>query len=136
MPEYLSPGVYIEEIDIGPKPIEGVSTGTAGFLGPTERGPIDPSLITSFEEFQRKFGSFINESYMAYAIDGFFRNGGKRCYISRIYSRDNAKFGEHKLAADRVKSQSRLPVLESGEIEYIIKQRMPIFIENPMILKD
>jgi uncharacterized protein len=99
MPEYLSPGVYIEEIDIGPKPIEGVSTSTAGFLGPTERGPIDPSLITSFEEFQRKFGSYINESYLAYAIDGFFRNGGKRCYISRIYSRENAKFGEHKIPA-------------------------------------
>ena len=101
MPEYLSPGVYIEEIDIGPKPIEGVSTRVpAGFLGPTERGPIDPSLITSFEEFQRKFGGFINESYLAYAIDGFFRNGGKRCYISRIYSRDNAKFEEPSYQRD------------------------------------
>ena len=76
-----------------------LGTSTAGFLGPTERGPIDPSLITSFEEFQRKFGSYINESYLAYAIDGFFRNGGKRCYISRIYSRENAKFGEHKIPA-------------------------------------
>ena len=99
MPEYLSPGVYIEEIDIGPKPIEGVSTSTAGFLGRTERGPIDPTLVTSFEEFQRKFGGFITDSFLAYAIDGFFRNGGKRCYIARTYSRENAKFGETKLSA-------------------------------------
>ncbi len=98
MPEYLSPGVYIEEIDIGPKPIEGVSTSTVGFLGPTERGPIDPTLITSFEEFQRKFGSFIKESNLAYAIDGFFRNGGKRCYISRIYKRP-AKFCQGEIEA-------------------------------------
>lgn len=87
MPEYLAPGDYIEGIDIDPKPIEGVSTSTVGFLGPTERGPIDPTLITSFEEFQRKFGGYIKESYLAYALDGFFRNGGKRCYISRVYKR-------------------------------------------------
>ena len=98
MPEYLSPGVYIEEIDIGPKPIEGVSTSTAGFLGPTERGPIDPTLITSFEEFQRRFGGFIKESYLAYAVDGFFRNGGKRCYVSRIYKRP-ANFSKSTIQA-------------------------------------
>ena len=39
MPEYLAPGVYVEEIEMGGKPIEGVSTSTAGFLGETERGP-------------------------------------------------------------------------------------------------
>ena len=89
MPEYLAPGVYIEEIDIGPKPIEGVSTSTAGFLGPTERGQVDPTLVTSFEEFKRKFGWFISESYLAYGIDGFFRNGGKRCYVCRIVSKDS-----------------------------------------------
>lgn len=84
MPEYLSPGVYIEEIEIGPKTIEGVSTSTVGFLGQTERGSIRPTLITSFEAFTRNFGGFLNNSFLAYAVDGFFRNGGKRCYVSRI----------------------------------------------------
>jgi hypothetical protein len=84
MPEYLTPGVYIEEIELGGKPIEGVSTSTAGFLGKTERGPITPILITGFEEFNRVFGGYISDSYLAYAVDGFFRNGGKRCYIGRI----------------------------------------------------
>ena len=84
MPEYLTPGVYIEEIDIGPKPIEGVSTSTAGFVGPTEMGPLDPRLVTNFEQFQRLYGGFRKDSFMAYAVDGFFRNGGSRCYIARI----------------------------------------------------
>lgn len=84
MPEYLTPGVYIEEIDIGPKPIEGASTSTAGFVGATEKGPLDPRLVTNFEQFQRIYGGYIKESYLTYAVDGFFRNGGSRCYIARI----------------------------------------------------
>lgn len=88
MPEYLAPGIYIEEIEIGAKPIEGVSTSTAGFLGQTERGPVDLRLVTSFEQFNRLYGGYIDSSYLAYAIDGFFRNGGQRCYIGRIIGKD------------------------------------------------
>ena len=47
MPEYLSPGVYVEEVATGPRPIEGVSTSTAGFVGRTERGPTQPRLVAS-----------------------------------------------------------------------------------------
>lgn len=84
MPEYLAPGVYIEEVEIGAKPIEGVSTSTAGFLGKTERGPIAPSFITNFGDFINKYGGFVENSFLAYGVDGFFRNGGKRCFIGRI----------------------------------------------------
>ena len=56
MPEYLAPGVYVEEVDTGNKPIEGVSTSTVGFLGLAERGPLDPTLITSFYAFTSVFG--------------------------------------------------------------------------------
>ena len=57
MPEYLAPDVYVEEIDTGSKPIEGVSTSTAGMLGVTERGPANvPILVTSYGEFARWFG--------------------------------------------------------------------------------
>lgn len=98
MPEYLAPGVYVEEIEIGPKPIEGVSTSTAGFLGPTARGPITPTLITSFEEYQRIFGGFLENSYMAYAVDGFFRNGGKRCFIGRITKQSKNDAAQEKNA--------------------------------------
>jgi len=85
MPEYLAPGVYVEEIEIGAKPIEGVSTSTAGFLGQTERGPTTPRLVTSWLEYQRLFGSYFGSNqYLPYAVEGFFKNGGQRCYIARV----------------------------------------------------
>ena len=88
MPEYLSPGVYIEEIELGPRPIEGVGTSTAGFLGETLRGPEEPQLITGFEEFRRLYGGHVSSdvSNLPFAIEGFFLNGGQRCFIGRITS--------------------------------------------------
>jgi phage tail sheath protein FI len=91
MPEYLTPGVYVEEFEIGAKPIEGVSTSTAGFLGETERGPTYPQLVTSFPEYKRLFGGFFGSTkFLPYAVDGFFGNGGKRCYITRIVDKEDA----------------------------------------------
>ena len=96
MPEYLAPGVYVEEVDRGPKPIEGVSTSTAGMVGMAERGPTDiPILITSVGEFERWFGGILDEDefvdgtgrrhcYMPHAVEGFFTNGGKRLYVVRV----------------------------------------------------
>ena len=85
MPEYLAPGVYVEEIERGPKPIEGVATNTAAFLGETERGPTKPKLVTSFNEYLRLFGDiYANDKFLPYAVKGFFDNGGKRCFIVRI----------------------------------------------------
>jgi phage tail sheath protein FI len=88
MPEYLSPGVYVEEYEIGAKPIEGVGTSTAGFLGMTERGPQAPRLVTSVSQFMNLYGSYIPDSFTAYSVDGFFKNGGKRCFIGRIVKKD------------------------------------------------
>lgn len=96
MPEYLSPGVYVEEVDTGTKPIEATSTSTAGMLGVTERGPANvPILITSSGEFDRWFGGKLardtysfsttgRHCYLPDAIEGFFANGGKRVYVTRV----------------------------------------------------
>ncbi len=85
MPEYLAPGVYIEEIERGPKPIEGVATSTAAFLGETARGPVKPTLITSYADYLRLFGNvFADGKYMPHAVQAFFDNGGRRTYIARI----------------------------------------------------
>ncbi|EFM11332.1 Phage tail sheath protein FI-like protein [Paenibacillus curdlanolyticus YK9] len=85
MPEYLSPGVYVEEIEIGSKPVEGVSTSTAGFLGETERGPTTPQFVTSWLDYQRVFGSYFSDTgYLPYSVQGFFDNGGQRAYIARV----------------------------------------------------
>ncbi len=92
MPEYLYPGVYVEEIDTGNKPIEGVSTSTVGFLGVAERGPVKPTLVTSFSDFVRTFGRYVKEAnadrYLAYAVEGFFQNGGNRCFVMRVVHKD------------------------------------------------
>ena len=88
MPEYLTPGVYIEEIERGPRPIEGVPTSTSAFLGETERGPLRPTLVTSYKDYLRWFGSTFTlpggRRFMPHAANGFFENGGKRLYVSRV----------------------------------------------------
>lgn len=94
MPEYLHPGVYIEEIERGPRPIEGVSTSTAAILGEAERGSVTPRLVTSYKDYLRWFGNvFGTNKFLPYAVNGFFENGGKRAYISRIVG-TNAKPAE------------------------------------------
>jgi len=85
MPEYLRPGVYVEEGERGPKPIEGVPTSTAAFIGETERGSLTPKYVTSYKDYARLFGGvYAADRYMPYAVNGFFENGGKRMYVARV----------------------------------------------------
>lgn len=96
MAEYLSPGVYVEEIDSSPRSIAGVGTSTAGFVGMAVKGATigAPSLVTSFADFQRQFGSYLTEyshgtyRYLAYSVEQFFTNGGTRCFVSRVAPED------------------------------------------------
>ena len=104
MPEYLSPGVYVEEVSFRSKTIEGVPTSTTGMAGLTRFGPVqfsggptatEPRLITSFTEFERTYGGLeplkiptrADErlSFLAHAARAFFENGGQRLYVSRVY---------------------------------------------------
>jgi phage tail sheath protein FI len=85
MPNYLSPGVYVEEVEAGSRPIEGVGTAVAGFVGLAARGPTNaPTLITNWAQFVNAFGDFIEGSYLAHAVYGYFLNGGGACYVVRI----------------------------------------------------
>ncbi|XID90235.1 phage tail sheath family protein [Paenibacillaceae bacterium WGS1546] len=96
MADYLSPGVYVEEFESGAKPLEGVSTSTAGFIGLAQRGPVEglPQLVTSPADFHRAFGSYLSESafgsyrFLSYAVEQFFTNGGSRCYVMRVAPSD------------------------------------------------
>lgn len=98
MPEYLSPGVYVEEVDTGSKPIEGAGTSTAGVVGLTERGPADvPMLVTNAGDYSEIFGGLLDNAvfgglgYLPNAADGFFRNGGRRLYVTRVESAGAAR---------------------------------------------
>lgn len=104
MPEYLAPGVYVEETSFRSKSIEGVSTSTTAFIGPTLKGPVmprnaserwnaTPELLTSFSDFERiyggyeslTFGSTTTVNYLAHAVQAYFNNGGARLYVGRLY---------------------------------------------------
>jgi len=85
MPNYLSPGVYVEEVEAGSRPIEGVGTAVAAFVGLAQRGPANaPTLITNWAQFVNAFGEFMEGSYLAHAVYGYFLNGGGACYVVRI----------------------------------------------------
>ena len=92
MAEYLSPGVYVEEVESGAVPMEGVSTSTAGFIGMAERGPVigRPQLVTNFADYQRMYGSYLSEAkygdyrFLPYAVEQFFLHGGSRAFIMRV----------------------------------------------------
>lgn len=79
------PGVYIQNINFRPQSIEGVSTSTAAFLGETKIGPNTPILITSWKQYQQIFGGYFgSEKFMPYTVEGFFLNGGQRCYVCNV----------------------------------------------------
>ncbi len=129
MPEYLAPGVFIEEVSYRAKSIEGVSTTTTGFIGPTRYGPVDlePDVITSLGEFERVYGdrqqfSFGNpdddtkqkmHNYMWHAVRAFFEEGGKRLYISRTFRAIQPDPDEDDFNDGYAKAY--LPALEAGE---------------------
>ncbi|HTB15634.1 MAG TPA: phage tail sheath C-terminal domain-containing protein [Bryobacteraceae bacterium] len=124
MPTYTYPGVYIQEVDTGNKPIEGVSTSIAGFLGIAERGPVIATFIASFADYQRSFGSYSNEpisntqAYLAYAVEGFFLNGGQECYVARVAS-STALFASVALA--NITIQAAGPGTTGNNIGYWIQ---------------
>ncbi|HSR96249.1 MAG TPA: phage tail sheath subtilisin-like domain-containing protein [Kofleriaceae bacterium] len=94
MAERLHPGVYVEEVSGGVRPIEGVSTSTAAFLGECGRGiPALAQFVTGFAEFERAFGGHApgDAGLLAAAVDGFFAAGGKRAYVVRVLPGDAIK---------------------------------------------
>src|SRR5919199_1335717 len=93
MPTYLTPGVYVEEVPSTSKPIEGVGTSIAAFVGLAPGGPINtPMRIANWTQFARTFGDvvepengpFMAGAYLAHAVYGFFQNGGGLCWVVRV----------------------------------------------------
>ena len=87
MPQYLSPGVYVEEVDSGSRPIEGVGTAVAAFVGIAASGPLhEPTLVSNWTQFTNIFGEFVEGSYLAHSLYGYFMNGGGNAYVVLIGS--------------------------------------------------
>jgi hypothetical protein len=85
MANYLAPGVYVEEVSGGARPIEGVGTAVAGFVGFTEKGPVsEPTLVTNWTQYTTIFGGFVDNAYLPNAMYGYFLNGGGSAYVMRL----------------------------------------------------
>jgi phage tail sheath protein FI len=135
---YLSPGVYVEEVDRGSKPIEAVGTNTVGFLGESSKGPVnEPVLVTNWSSFVKTFGDFAQCSpYLAHAVYGFFNNGGSRCFIVNVgggseeTEMSSASSAEKKDGKDKDKAAAApVPGPKSGPVDkdalYIGRDRGP-----------
>jgi uncharacterized protein len=117
MPNYLSPGVYVEEVEAGSRPIEGVGTAVAGFVGLAARGPTnEPTLVTNWAQFVNAFGDFMEGSYLAHAVYGYFLNGGGACYIVRVGGDSPMPQARAEIAAakDGASTSYRVLALEPG----------------------
>src|SRR5919198_4791532 len=93
MPTYLTPGVYVEEVPSANKPIEGVGTSVAAFVGLAPGGPVNtPMRLSNWGQFAKVYrdanepdnGPFMDGAFLAHAVRGFFENGGTRCWVVRV----------------------------------------------------
>jgi len=117
MPQYLSPGVYVEEVEAGSRPIEGVGTAVAAFVGLAAQGPANtPTLVTNWSQFTQNFGDFTPGSYLAHAVYGYFLNGGGACFVVRIGADGEQPVAKADLpsAKDKATGAFRILALESG----------------------
>lgn len=96
MPTYLTPGVYVEEVDRGSKPLAAVGTAVAAFVGFTAKAPSDdptdpdgikPRFVTNWSQYESQYGGFAPGIMLPHAVYGYFNNGGGSCYIVRIPNR-------------------------------------------------
>ena len=139
MPEYLAPGVYVEETSFRSKSIEGVGTSTTAFVGPTLKGPagVTPELITSFGDFERVYGGLGdidgNPNYLAHAVNAFFDNGGSRLYVSRVLPSTAARGRSDNLlpeAATDVRFTARFAGKGGDGVIELFEKATPVSVET------
>lgn len=137
MPEYLAPGVFVEEVSFRAKSIEGVSTTTTGFVGATRYGPLDiePDIITSQVEFERVYGgkqklAFTDaglpvDNYMWNATRAFFEEGGKRLYVARAFDFGLAGDDTELQIANKIEAAYAKVVSPTPPANVAIRARFP-----------
>ncbi|RCW69142.1 phage tail sheath subtilisin-like domain-containing protein [Pseudorhodoferax soli] len=141
MPEYLAPGVYVEETSFRAKSIEGVGTSTTAFVGPTRRGPVAgvPEMVTSLTDFEHVYGGLENLeladvtdaarrlNYVAHAVRAYFDNGGSRLYVVRTVNGAQPASGALLTGADAAASvvvRARFPgAAANGRVLFRVAQR-------------
>jgi uncharacterized protein len=124
MPTYLTPGVYVEEVPSTSKPIEGVGTSIAAFVGLAPGGPVNtPIRISNWTQFAKIFGDpsepengpFMDGAYLAHSVYGFFQNGGALCWVVRVGASENGGS----------RPQAALPAAADKAVETYRAQALP-----------
>jgi phage tail sheath protein FI len=149
--DYFAPGVYVEEIDRGSRPIEGISTAVAGFVGFTEdiRGgaePFKPMLVTNWTQYLKYFarpnshGFTDFDAYLPFAVYGYFMNGGGRCWITSIGAQlPSTSPGRIQPAVLQIQGRGKRPALNvsmrseqasGGALQVVIDAGTPRAINN------
>jgi uncharacterized protein len=139
--DYFAPGVYVEEIDKGSRPIDGVQTNIAGFIGFTEdvRGDAElfkPMLVTNWNQYLQYFAKQGSDgytdfnAYLPFAVNGWFLNGGGRCWVTSIGTQlPGTPLPPPEETGLKIKSSSNRPALlfsmkpeeaENGRVEVTI----------------
>ena len=126
MATYTYPGVYIQEIPSGVHTITGVATSIAAFVGWAAQGPTNQAtLVQSWSDFANQFGGLDSRSYLGYAVNQFFANGGQQAYIVRLYSATGtaavAAFRRHHWSD--VRYQRRAPRSQQGDDRHRYRRR-------------
>ena len=128
MPTYLTPGVYVEEVTSGKKPIEGVGTAVAAFVGLAPGGPVNvPMRISNWSQFARIYGDttnpdngpFMEGAYLAHSVYGYFQNGGSLCWVVRVGAEENGKTSARAAlpaASDQSVEALRAVALDAGAV--------------------
>ena len=117
MPFYSSPGIYVEEVPSGARPIGAVGTSTAGFVGAAP----DPNArrneavaVNSWSEFLRIFGGESDRprsTLLSSAVYGFFDNGGGRCYVVNIADTEPLSGGAQRRGLDLLESIDEVAIV-------------------------
>ncbi|WP_052864391.1 phage tail sheath family protein [Streptomyces niger] len=116
MSSYLSPGVYVEEVAGGSRPIEGVGTSVAAFVGLAPSGPLNkPTLVTNWTQYVAEFGEFTDGYYLAHSVYGFFNNGGSAAYVVRVGGTPGGENGQAP-AVEQAAAPAALPPGEPQQL--------------------
>jgi phage tail sheath protein FI len=144
MATYQTPGVYVEEVESGSKPIEAGATNIAGFLGVAEKGPVnEPVLVTNWTQYTKIFGGFHANGWMSHGVYQFFQNGGTKAFINNLSApaKSPAKTGE-KADDAAVKPEEPVKIQNPPDIAKLIigkddgvgkKTGLPLFDTIPEI---
>lgn len=123
MPNYQTPGVYVEEIESGSKPIEAGATNIVGFLGIAEKGPVNQAtLVTNWTQYTKIFGGLHEGGWLGHGVYQFFQNGGTKCYINNL--------------AEPAKKKAEAPAKDGEKGDKAAKEeaaaeKTPVEIKNP-----